>query len=80
LALTHLSAVWAQQKPIAEEQVQGMVRDGLGDESGARLIQQRGIDFSPQEDFLRNLQGAGANEAFLKALRATHHNANHSAV
>jgi tetratricopeptide (TPR) repeat protein len=46
------------------------VRDGLGDESGAKLIEQRGIDFAPAEDFLQSLKAAGANEAFLKALRA----------
>jgi hypothetical protein len=38
---------WAQQKPFTRNQVQGLVRDGLGDESGAKLIEQRGIDFVP---------------------------------
>ena len=62
----------AQQKPkpFTQDQVQGMVRDGLGDESGAKLIEQRGIDFAPAEDFLQSLKAAGASEAFLKALRA----------
>jgi hypothetical protein len=46
-----------------------MVRDGFGDESGAKLIEQRGIDFAPSED-LKTLKAAGASEAFLKALRA----------
>jgi hypothetical protein len=50
--------------------VQGLVRAGLGDESGAKLIEQRGIDFAPAEDFLQSLKAAGASEAFLKALRA----------
>ena len=72
--------VWAQQKPVApgsslakpftQEQVSNMVRAGLGDESGAKLIEQRGIDFAPAEDFLQSLKAAGASEAFLKALRA----------
>jgi len=60
----------AQQKPFTRDQVQGLVRDGLGDESGAKLIEQRGIDFAPAEDFLQGLKSAGASEAFLKALRA----------
>jgi hypothetical protein len=70
----------AQQKPVApgfspakpftEEQVSNMVRAGLGDDSGAKLIEQRGIDFAPSEDFLQTLKAAGASEAFLKALRA----------
>jgi len=50
--------------------VQGLVRDGPGDDSGAKLIEQRGIDFAPEEDFLQSLKAAGASEAFLKALRA----------
>ena len=62
-------SAWAQQKPFTREQVRGLVRDGLGDESGAKLIEQRGIDFAPAEDFLQTLKAAGANEAFLKALR-----------
>ena len=58
-----------QQKPFTQEQVQGMVRDGLGDATGAKAIEQRGIDFAPTEDFLQSLKTAGANEAFLAALR-----------
>ena len=60
----------AQQKPFTQEQVVSMVRDGFGDESGAKLIEQRGIDFAPAEDFLQSLKAAGASEAFLKAVRA----------
>jgi Flp pilus assembly protein TadD len=58
------------QKPFTHEQVVSMVRDGFGDESGAKLIEQRGIDFTPSEDFIQTLKAAGASEAFLKALRA----------
>jgi hypothetical protein len=60
----------AQQKPFTQEQVSNMVRDGFGDESGAKLIELRGIDFAPSEDFYQTLKAAGASEAFLKALRA----------
>ncbi len=60
----------AQQKPFTQEQVSNMVRAGLGDESGAKLIEQRGIDFEPAEDFIQSLKAAGASEAFLNALRA----------
>ena len=70
MGLVFALSAWAQQKPLTRDQVQGLVRDGLGDESGAKLIEQRGIDFAPAEDFLQNLKAAGASEAFLKALRA----------
>jgi hypothetical protein len=60
----------AQQKPFTQDQVVSMVQDGFGDESGAKLIEQRGIDFAPAEDFMQSLEAAGASEAFLKALSA----------
>jgi len=58
-------------KPFTQDQVISRVRDGFGDESGAKLIEQRGIDFDPSEDFIQTLKAAGASEAFLNALRAT---------
>ncbi len=61
---------WAQQKPFTQEQLVSMVRAGLGDDSGAKLIEQRGIDFAPSEDFYQTLKAAGASEAFLNALHA----------
>jgi hypothetical protein len=53
--LTRLMSViglttWAQQKPFTQKQVSKMVRAGLGDESGAKLIEQRGIAFAPAND------------------------------
>jgi hypothetical protein len=60
----------SQAKPFTQEQVSNMVRDGFGDESGVKLIEQRGIDFAPSEEFYQTLKTAGASEAFLKALRA----------
>jgi hypothetical protein len=42
----------------------------MSTKAGAKLTEQRGIDFAPAEDFLQTLKAAGASEAFLKALRA----------
>jgi hypothetical protein len=70
LALAFALTAGAQQKPFTQEQVVSMVRAGLGDDSGAKLIEQRGIDFAPSEDLCQTLKAAGASEAFLKALRA----------
>jgi Flp pilus assembly protein TadD len=70
MGLVFALSAWAQQKPFTRDQVQGLVRDGLADESGAKLVEQRGIDFVPAEDFLQSLKAAGASEVFLKALRA----------
>jgi len=41
IALVSALPAWAQQKPFTQEQVVSMVRDGFGDESGAKLIEPR---------------------------------------
>jgi hypothetical protein len=46
-----------------------MVRAGLGDETGAKALEQRGINFAPTEDFIQSLKAAGASDAFIGALR-----------
>jgi Flp pilus assembly protein TadD len=69
MGLVFALSAWAEQKPFTRDHVQGLVRDGLGDESGAKLIEQRGIDFALAEDFMQDLKAAGASEVFLKALR-----------
>jgi tetratricopeptide (TPR) repeat protein len=60
----------AQDKPFTEQQVLEMVRAGLGNDSGTKLIMQRGIDFTPTQDFLKHVKSAGAKDVFIKALRA----------
>jgi hypothetical protein len=69
MVLVFVLPAWAQQKPLTQDQVQRLVRNGFGDDSGAKLIEQRGIEFAPAEDFIQSLKAAGASEAFLKALR-----------
>ncbi len=63
-------SAWAQEQPYTKDQVSNMVRAGLGDDFGAKLIGERGITFMPTEDFLQRLKAAGAGKAFLNALRA----------
>ena len=46
-----------------------MVRDGLADEFGARLVKDRGIDFAADQDFLDSLRKGGANDAFIKGVQ-----------
>ena len=50
LALAFALTAGAQQKPFTQEQLVSVVRDGFGDESGAKLIEQRGIDFALARD------------------------------
>ncbi|MDR3677190.1 MAG: tetratricopeptide repeat protein [Acidobacteriota bacterium] len=69
ISLVFALSAWAQEKPFTEQQVLDMIRAGLGNDSGAKLIVQRGIDFTPDKDFLKHAKSAGAKEVFLKALR-----------
>lgn len=59
--LTFAISSWAQQKPLTQDQVQSVVRDGLGGESGTKLIEQQGIDFALAEDFMLSLKAACAS-------------------
>ncbi len=63
-------SAWGQQEPLTQDQVRGLVRSRLGNDSGAKLIEQRGISFLVADDFLQSMQAAGASDAFLRALRS----------
>ncbi len=61
----------AQQKaPFTLDQVKELIHGGIGDETGAKLIVQRGISFVITDDIINSLKASGANQAFLEALRA----------
>jgi hypothetical protein len=57
------------EPPLNKDQVMGLVRNHLGDATGAKVVEQRKIDFAPTEEFLNELRQAGAAEVFLKAVR-----------
>ena len=59
------AATSSPAKPFTQEQVSSMVRDGLGDDSGAKLIEQRGIDFAPSGDFIQTLKAQAQARHFL---------------
>lgn len=56
-------------KPLTQQQVNEMVRAGVGDDSGAQMVKQRGLDFAPTEEYLQTVKSGGAKESFVKALR-----------
>ena len=60
----------AEEKPFTQQQILDMVKAGLGNGAGAKLVTQRGIDFMPSQKFLKHLKSAGAKDSFLKALRS----------
>lgn len=62
--------VRAQEKPLTKDQILALVRNQMADEAGAKIVAQRGIDFTPTDDYLNSLKISGASDAFIQALRA----------
>jgi tetratricopeptide (TPR) repeat protein len=56
-------------EPFTQEEVSHMVKAGLGEESGAESITQRGINFTPTETYLQTLKAAGSKDVFINAMR-----------
>ncbi len=69
LSLAFALVAAPQEKPLTKDQVLGLVKNQLGDETGAAAIRKRGVDFQPTEDFLEALRNAGATAVFIEALR-----------
>jgi WD40 repeat protein len=54
---------------LTREQVLRLVAGGVPSERAAALVNQRGLDFKPTEEYLETLRIAGAGEVLLKSLR-----------
>jgi formylglycine-generating enzyme required for sulfatase activity len=66
-----IEALRAQRpEPLTREQVLGLVAGKVPSHRVALLVEQRGIDFVPDADYLETLRVAGAEEEALAALRA----------
>jgi hypothetical protein len=59
-----------EPKPLDKVQVLALLAGGVPSQRVAHLVGQRGIDFEPSDDYLEILQGAGAEEVLVKALRS----------
>jgi formylglycine-generating enzyme required for sulfatase activity len=59
----------ARPTPLTRDQVLELVAGHVPSQRAAALVRQRGIDFSPDEEYLRTLRVAGAEEVLLAALR-----------
>jgi formylglycine-generating enzyme required for sulfatase activity len=57
-------------RPLTKEQVLQLLVGGVASQRAAALVQQRGIDFMPDEEYLETMRVAGAEEGLLAALRA----------
>jgi formylglycine-generating enzyme required for sulfatase activity len=56
-------------KPLTREQVGKLVAGGVPSQRAAVLVGQHGIDFLPDEEYLKTLRLAGADDTLIAALR-----------
>ncbi len=56
-------------RPLTREQVGKLVAGGVPSQRAAVLVEQHGIDFLPDEDYLKTLRLAGADDTLINALR-----------
>lgn len=59
----------ARPKPLTRDQVLELVAGQVPSQHAATLVQQHGIDFLPDEEYLQTLKVAGAEEVLLTALK-----------
>ena len=59
----------ARPKPLTEEQVMKLVAGGVPPERAAALVKQHGIDFVADEEYLKTLRLAGADDTLIAAVR-----------
>ena len=59
----------AQRKPLSKEQVLQLVAGHVPNQRATMLVKQRGIDFPADEQYLKTLRLAGADEPLIATLR-----------
>ncbi|MBZ5563445.1 MAG: WD40 repeat domain-containing protein [Acidobacteriia bacterium] len=59
----------ALPKPLGKDQLLGLLASGVASERVGSLVQRRGINFKPSEEYMETLRIAGANEAVIRAVR-----------
>jgi hypothetical protein len=58
------------QKPLGKDQIIALIKAGMDNAELATRVQEYGIDFDLTDDYLQALRQAGAQDVFIKALRA----------
>ena len=69
-ATASLQAAGAEKlQPLSKQQLLDLITEGVSNQRAMELIRDRGIDFQADEDYIRTLRRAGANDLLINALR-----------
>ena len=58
------------RRPLSKDEVIELVKAGVTSRRIANLVDDRGIDFAPTDDFLDVLRAAGGDEALVESMRS----------
>jgi formylglycine-generating enzyme required for sulfatase activity len=56
-------------QPLSKQQLLDLITGGVANQRAMELVRDRGIDFQVDEDYIRTLRRAGANDLLIAALR-----------
>jgi formylglycine-generating enzyme required for sulfatase activity len=58
-------------QPLSKQQLLDLIAGGISNQRAAELIRDRGIDFQADDEYVRTLRRAGANDLLIAVLRKT---------
>jgi len=59
-------------RPVTREDVLYLLNNYVPSRSVAQLVKEKGIDFAPEDDYLKKVRAAGGKDDLLEALREAH--------
>ena len=69
-AAASLQAAGAEKpQPLSKQQLLDLITGGVANQRAMELVRDRGIDFQADEEYIRTLRRAGANDLLIAALR-----------
>lgn len=59
-------------KPVTRDDILYLLNNYVSSQSVTNLVKENGIDFDPQEDYLKKVRAAGGKDELIEALRNAH--------
>ena len=59
-------------KPVTRDDILYLLNNYVPSQSVTNLVKQNGVDFDPEEDYLKKVRAAGGKDDLLAALRDAH--------
>jgi len=64
-------------KPVTRDDILFLLNNYVSSQSATNLVKENGIDFDPQEDYLKKVRAAGGKDDLIEALRSAHGTGSH---